>query len=152
MPRTTTPATEGHFTRSARKFTAVLSWLESTDADQTPHGELEAQITERCRDVMNQMMQDRMDLSALRETRCVDEVIDADGVEHRNVEPDHTRTLTTIFGKVTVTRIAYRAPGASNLHPADAVLNLPTEKHSHGLRRLSGLTEVLRVTQARRAG
>jgi hypothetical protein len=80
-----------------------------------------------------------MDLGALRETRCVDEVIDADGTEHRNVERDHTRTLTTVFGKVTVPRLAYRAPAASNLHPADAVLNLPTEKHSHGLRRLTAL-------------
>jgi hypothetical protein len=139
MPHATTPAALEHFTRSVQKFTAVLSWLGSTEADQISHGELEAQITDQCRDVMNQMMQDRMDLGALRETRCVDEVIDTDGVEHRNVETGHARTLTTVFGKVTVTRIAYRAPGASNLHPADAVLNLPTEKHSHGLRRLAAV-------------
>lgn len=139
MPHTTTPAAEGHFTRSVQKFNAVLSWMESPEADQTPHGELEDQITERCREVKRQMMQDRMDLSALRETRCVEEVIDADGVEHRNVERDHTRTLTTVFGKVTVTRLAYRAPQASNLHPADAALNLPMEKHSHGLRRLTAI-------------
>jgi hypothetical protein len=48
-----------------QKFTAVLSWLGSTEADQISHGELEAQITDQCRDVMNQMMQDRMDLGAL---------------------------------------------------------------------------------------
>jgi hypothetical protein len=44
-----------------------------------------------------------------------------------------------VFGEVTVTRIAYRAPGAANLHPADAALNLPEEKHSHGLRRLDAI-------------
>jgi hypothetical protein len=33
--------------------------------------------------------------------------------------------------------IAYRGRGVSNLHPADAVLNLPAEKHSHGIRRLA---------------
>src|SRR5260370_684733 len=139
MPHATTPAALEHFTGSVQKFTAVLSWLESTEADQISHGELETQITDRCRDVMNQMMQDRVDLGALRETRCVEEVIDTDGVEHRNVEPGHARTLTTVFGKVAVTRIAYRALGASNLHPADAVLNLPPEKHSHGLRRLTAI-------------
>jgi hypothetical protein len=34
-----------------------------------------------------------------------------------------------------VSRIAYRARGQRNLCPADALLNLPVEKHSHGLRR-----------------
>jgi hypothetical protein len=47
--------------------------------------------------------------------------------------------LATRFGRVTVTRIAYRAPGRSNLHPADAALNLPAEKHSHGLRKLAAI-------------
>jgi hypothetical protein len=34
---------------------------------------------------------------------------------------------------VTVTRIAYRAPGVPNVHPADAQLGLPPGRHSHGL-------------------
>jgi hypothetical protein len=38
-----------------------------------------------------------------------------------------------------VSRIAYRSPGRSNVHPLDAVLNLPEEKHSHGLRRLAAI-------------
>jgi hypothetical protein len=42
-----------------------------------------------------------------------------------------------VFGPVTVTQMAYRAPGAPNMHSADAQLNLPEEKHSQGLRRLS---------------
>ena len=44
-----------------------------------------------------------------------------------------------MFGEVTVTRMAYRAPGAANLHPADAELNLPEEKHSHGMRKLAAI-------------
>ena len=47
-----------------------------------------------------------------------------------------------MFGLVTVTRMAYRAPGARNLYPADAVLSLPAVKHSHGLRRLAVLESV----------
>jgi hypothetical protein len=47
--------------------------------------------------------------------------------------------LTTRFGQVVVSRIAYRARAAADLHPGDAVLNLPAEKHSHGLRRLAAL-------------
>jgi hypothetical protein len=35
--------------------------------------------------------------------------------------------------------MAYRAPAAANVYPADAALNLPEEKHSHGLRRLAAI-------------
>ena len=57
------------------------------------------------------------------------------------METGHTRFLGTVFGEITVTRIAYREPGRPNLHPADATLNLPVEKHSHahGLRQLAAI-------------
>jgi hypothetical protein len=35
--------------------------------------------------------------------------------------------LLTVFGKVAVTRLAYRRRGHANLHPADSDLNLPVE-------------------------
>jgi hypothetical protein len=43
-----------------------------------------------------------------------------------------------VFGDVRVSRIAYRARGHSNLHPADEALNLPQEKQSHGARAAGG--------------
>ena len=52
-------------------------------------------------------------------------------------ERGRTRPLVTRFGQVMVSRIAYRSPGRPNVHPADAALNLPEEKHSHGLRKLT---------------
>ena len=61
-------------------------------------------------------------------------VVDAKGVAHRAVESGHRRALETIFGDVTVTRIAYRAKASENLHLQDALLNLPAERHSYGLR------------------
>jgi hypothetical protein len=45
----------------------------------------------------------------------------------------------TKFGQVTVSRIAYRVPGRPNVHPLDAELNLPEEKHSHGMRKLAAV-------------
>ena len=56
-----------------------------------------------------------------------------------STETGHARVLATVFGQVNVTRIAYRKPGRGNLHPADATLNLPAERHSHGLRRLAAV-------------
>ena len=38
--------------------------------------------------------------------------------------------LATVFGTVTATRIAYRAPLSAKLHPMDAALNLPIERAS----------------------
>ena len=36
-----------------------------------------------------------------------------------------------------MSRIAYRSPGRPNVYPVDAALNLPEEKHSHGLRKMA---------------
>ena len=73
-----------------------------------------------------------MDLRSIREPRR-SEVIGADQVARRRIEPGHSRLLATVFGPVTVTRSAYRAPGA---------LNLPAERASHGLRKLAAIEAV----------
>ena len=60
-------------------------------------------------------------------------------MRHGAVETDHVRPLSTLFGAVEVTRLAYRHRGHANLCPADGLLNLPTERHSHGIRRLAAV-------------
>jgi hypothetical protein len=84
------------------------------------------------------MFQGQMDLRALRERRR-DDVTGVDGLARTRVEKGHSRPLATVFGQVTVTRMAYRAPGVPNVHPLDAELNLPQEKQSHGLRKLAAI-------------
>src|ERR1019366_3624591 len=66
-------------------------------------------------------------------------VTGSDQVARGTVERGHDRGLATVFGEVTVTRMAYRHRGAANLYPADAVLNLPEVKQSHGLARLAAI-------------
>ena len=65
-----------------------------------------------------------------------------DGVVRTRVERGHARGLTTVFGPITVERMAYRAPGAVNLHPADADWNTAGGAHSHGLARLAVIEAV----------
>ena len=77
-------------------------------------------------------------LRAIREQR-LDQVIGDEGVARGRVESGHARVLETVFGCVSVERLAYRAPALGNLHPADAALNLPVERHSHGIRKLAAL-------------
>ena len=127
----------GGFAASRERFTAVLGFLDSTAAAAVSHAELEVHLQVAGRELFRQLYQDHLDLRAQREIRVA--VHDADGAARPRVETGHTRALSTVFGTVEVTRIAYRAPERSNLHPADGVLNLPTERHSHGLRRLAAV-------------
>ncbi|MDA8313595.1 MAG: ISKra4 family transposase [Actinomycetota bacterium] len=79
-----------------------------------------------------------MDLRAEHEER-LEGVAGAEGAVHGAVEAGHDRPLATVFGGVEVSRLAYRHRGEKNLYPADAVLNLPTELYSHGLRRMAAV-------------
>ena len=118
-----------------------MSWRTGSASEEAAglqHGELEEQLDVRGRALLRQLFQDRLDLTAAREERRHD-VTGPDGVPRTRAEKGRTRPLVTRFGQVTVSRIAYRSPGRSNVHPLDAALNLPEEKHSHGLRKLAAV-------------
>lgn len=126
------------FESSREQFDRVVFWLEGAESARLTHAELEAQLQSEGRELIRRLLQDHLDLRAEREER-LDEVVCADGVARRSVEPDHERPLRTVFGDVVVRRMAYRKREHENLYPADAALNLPPEKHSHGLRRLASI-------------
>lgn len=141
---------ENAFAASVVLFDAVVADLAAPQAAALTHDELEEQLADQGRELLRQLLQDHLDLRAMREEHRVisdragrapvtGAVVGADGVVRRAVETGHTRLLATIFGRVTVTRLAYRATGphraAANLYPADAVLNLPERMHSHALAR-----------------
>ena len=129
--------TQGGFVVARGCFEEMLVWLDGGVAGGLSHGELEAQLDVKGRALLRRLFQEHLDLRAVREVRV--EVIDAHGTVYGTVEGGHHRTLATIFGTVDVDRLAYRHRGCVNLHPADAVLNLPVERHSHGLRRLAAI-------------
>ena len=131
-------AEQDPFDRSRACFAELVGWLEGSEAAASSHAELEDELDRRGRELLRQMVQGQLELRALRERRA-DEVKDADDVRHGAVETGHTRPLTTIFGAVSVTRLAYRRRGHANLYPGDGRLNLPPEQHSHGLRRLAAV-------------
>lgn len=118
-------------------FEDIVDWLHGTEAGSSSHGELEDDLDRRGRELLRRLLQDHLDLRSRREERV--EVVGVDGVAHGSVEAGHTRRLTTVFGAVSVERLAYRHRGSANLHPADGALNLPQERHSHGLRRLAAV-------------
>jgi hypothetical protein len=138
MPGYASETAQAAFAASSTRFDGLVAWLGGDQAAGMTHGELEERLHTEGLALLRQLLQDSLDLRAVQEQRLV-EVIDADGHRRGVAEDGHMRGLATRFGQVSVTRIAYRTRARSNLHPADAGLNLPVEKHSHGLRRLAAL-------------
>ena len=126
------------FASSRECFEDNVHWLEGEEAKALSHSELETQLAERGREMLRRMLQDHLDLRAWCEPR-LEKVVGADGAARTRVETGHGRGLLTVLGEVEVNRLAYRQPGHANLYPADALLNLPAESQSHGLRRLAAL-------------
>lgn len=131
-------AGDARFAVSYGLFRGLVGWLAEGQAGGLTHAEVEERIHAEGMAVLRQLMQDHFDLRADRE-RELAQVIDAEGQPRAWAQKGRARQLATRFGPVQVTRIAYRSAGRTDLHPADAVSNLPAEKHSHGLRRLAAV-------------
>ena len=125
------------FTGAREHFAETEEWLAG-EAAGLQHAELEEQLDVRGRELVRRLLQGHLDLLAAREVRR-DDVAGEDGVVRTRTEKGRERPLMTKFGQVSVSRIAYRSPGRPNVHPLDAVLNLPEEKHSHGLRKMAAI-------------
>ncbi|MEO7942848.1 MAG: ISKra4 family transposase [Marmoricola sp.] len=126
------------FTATRSLFESLLAWLDGTQAATLSHAALEDRLRVDARELIRQALQEHLDQRAESEPDLAS-VIDAQNVPRPTTESGHSRALATVFGPVQVTRKAYRKRGRPNLHPADAALNLPEEKHSHGLRRLAAI-------------
>jgi len=129
---------EEAFAQARKYFAETEDWLASADASGMQHADLEEQMEKRGREITRRMLRGHLDLLAAREERRHD-VTGDDGVVRTRAERGRVRPLMMKFGQVSVSRIAYRSPGRSNVHPLDAALNLPEEKHSHGLRKLAAV-------------
>jgi hypothetical protein len=130
------PAQDEAFAESRKCFGELEEWAASEEAAGLQHADLEEELDVRGRELLRQLFQDRLDATAAAGERRYD-VAGEDGVVRTRAERGRGRPLMTKFGQVTVSRIAYRSPGKPNVYPVDAALNLPEEKHSHGLRKIA---------------
>jgi hypothetical protein len=144
------PVPDGAFGESGKCFSELVGWLASAEAAGLQHAELEEQLEARGRELERRLLQDRLDATAAAEVRRHD-MAGEDGVARTRAERGRTRPLMTKFGLVTVSRIAYRSPGRGNVCPLDAALNLPEEKHSHGLRKLAAVESARGSAEGARA-
>jgi hypothetical protein len=126
------------FEASAAQFDKVRGFLAGEGAAALEHFELEEYLRTEGFELLRLLLQDHFDVRELREVH-LEEVRGAGGVAHRAVEAHHQRRLATIVGTITTGRLAYRHRGEENLYLADAMVNLPPERHSHGLRELAAI-------------
>jgi hypothetical protein len=122
------------FARSREAFAAAEEWLAGPAAG-LGLAAVEEGLAVRGLEIQRRLLQDHLFARAAAEPRLA-RVVGPDGITRTRAERGHVVSVSSVFGPVRVPRIAYRAPGARNVHPADGQLNLPREKHSHGLSRL----------------
>lgn len=121
------------FRRSRAHAAEVERMLTTDEMIRKTHSELEAMLEGNAREWARSLLEEVLEWRAYVERKIA--VEGADSVPRRYARPS-SRQLETVLGRVEVPRLAYQTPGASDLHPMDAALNLPREMYSHGLRRL----------------
>ena len=98
--------------------------------------EAEEQLRTSGREMIRQTLQAVVDVASAAEERVPGGVAGPDGVRRTRVEDGHARNVATVFGRITMRRLAYRAPHAANVHPLDEVPEVPDGLYSPGLARL----------------
>jgi len=120
---------------AAVEFALLQSWLASSATLQLPLHAIEAQQSDKGREVL------RLLLQAHLQQRGDGDVGPALLVQsgHEQLFYAHrrlgTRSLTTVFGAVEVTRMGYSRPGTPSLFPLDQALSLPGRSFSYELQR-----------------
>lgn len=121
------------FSFAQESFFQLTQHLVSRETMGMKHSSIENIITVDGRELQRRLFEEHVNLRGIGDIGAY--VIGVDGIArtHKRV---HERTFVTVFGKITVKRMGYGAKGYSSLFPKDAILNLPSESYSHGIRKL----------------
>ena len=119
------------------KFDRLQKRVASKDALSMSHSEVEEFIEAEGREVLRELLQAHLDLRG--RAQPIQEVKGCDGIVRETERVETSRQLTSLLGKVSVTRSRFCAPGRESLHPVDADLNLPREMYSLRVRRRTAL-------------
>jgi len=121
------------FARSTAKLHQMHEHLSSPGTLRAEHAEVEAYLKIDGRELLRVLFEEYLEMLACAEQRT--SVTDADGIERTEARVGE-RGLETIFGEVDASRLLYQARGCAALAPLDALLNMPTDHYSHGVRQM----------------
>ncbi len=120
---------------AAEQFAGLAAWA-ADEARFCDLGEREDAIGTEGRELQRRLLEATLAVDAAREERAA-RVTSAAGIGHGSVEAGHERGVTSVFGPVRVSRMAYRNRREPNLYPADARWILPDDPYSLGMRALA---------------
>jgi hypothetical protein len=116
------------------QFSSMIAWT-AEQAAGLDHAERETTIEQAGRDLQRRLLQATFTIDSAREQR-IGHVDSVAGIRHGTVESGHDRGVTSVFGPVRVSRLAYRNRREPNLYPADARWVLPDDPYTLGMRAL----------------
>ncbi len=127
-------STDPHFSAARARFEALLERVASEESLALSHDDVEDLVEKDGRLLLRDIVQGHLALRTMEE-QGRDAPTGSDRKE-RTHRRSTSRTLQTIFGTTTVTRLSFTSREAKGgLRPLDAELNLPVETYSLGLRR-----------------
>jgi len=123
---------ESPFAGSTEKYFELTKYLQSAETSVMTISDLEKLLSGFGRELMRQLLEEHLLIRGYGD--IWKSIVGYDGIE-RNYKQLRQRRLITVFGKVMIKRMGYSYPGKHSLFPLDAILNLPEDIYSHGLRK-----------------
>ena len=123
-----TETVEAHlFDEADSQYETLKELVASEELASMTHDLVERQLEKTGRELVRRLYSAYL---VLRSEEEVAEVVDgADGVARTHVR-ERSRTVSSIFGPVSLSRTGYSFPGAKSVFPLDSDLNLPSESYS----------------------
>lgn len=121
-----------HYAPARAALDGLIDQLSSDTSASMDHAEVESFIDKKTEEVRRRLLQGHFDQRS--EEEAVDLVVGADGVDrpHRRAT---SRKLMSLFGLVTLHRVALSKRAVGALMPLDAELNMPAGLYSFGVRK-----------------
>jgi len=127
------PKIESVFTTSTEKYLELARYLQSAKTSVITISDLEKLLSGEGRELMRRLLEEHLLVRGYGD--ICKSIVGSDGIE-RSYKQCRQRSLITIFGKVTIKRMGYSYPGKTSLFPLDAILNLPADIYSLGLKKV----------------
>ena len=120
------------FSDPRNQLEKIILHLESANLQE--HGIIEEYIRTQGNELLRLLLQGFLDKQADDE-KIESFVSDADGSHLNHVRKNTSRKLISLFGSVTVKRLAYSQRNKASVFPMDARLNLYSDQYSDGVRK-----------------
>jgi hypothetical protein len=121
-----------NFSASQEQFYDLIKSLSSVKNLGMDHSDLEKLLQTEGRELLRRLFEEQLQL---RGNGFVGPQVEGADDVTRSYKHESTRTLKSVFGEVSVDRLGYSSPGEKSLFPKDAVLNLPEDCYSLGVRK-----------------